>query len=238
MARNVIDALQLVTALIHSRRELPMGLAKVRSGFLVFALAATFVLQSTLIADPAYACFCAELPTPLEELKSSDAVFVGKAVENGLRDPNPRDNAKFGGIRFDVSKSWKGVTGKSVVIYGQSRSYYGPPEEGEMMVESSCAVPFTRGKTYLVYASRDAGFLKANACGGTGSLTSVGKDLEALGPPTDLLPNTGGPAVHLLDATLVGASAFLLLALASAFAAAGPRRSGGRRRQRADEEGV
>ena len=57
-------------------------------------------------------------PTPTEELESSDAMFVGKAVENGLEDPNPRDHAKFGGIRFDVRESWKGIPGDSVVLYG------------------------------------------------------------------------------------------------------------------------
>ncbi len=191
-----------------------MGLASIKSGFLVFALAAVLILQSTLTADPAYACSCAgNPPTPPEELEFSDAVFVGEAVENGLEDPDPRDNAKFGGIRFDVSKSWKGVAGDSVVIYGQSGSYYGPPEEGEMMVENSCAVPFARGKTYLVYASRvgDGGFLQANACGGTGTLASAGEDLEALGPATDQLPETGGPAVQPLGASVVGTTAFLLL---------------------------
>ncbi len=194
-----------------------MGLASTRSGFLVFALAAVLILQSILTADPAYACSCAELSTPLEELKSSNTVFVGEAVENGLEDPDPRDNAKFGGIRFDVSKSWKGVAGDSVVIYGQSGSYYGPPEEGEMIVESSCAVPFARGKTYLVYASRvgDGDFLKANACGRTGALAGAGEDLEALGAPIDELSDTGGPDIHLFAAMVAGTTAFLLLVIAS-----------------------
>ncbi len=195
-----------------------MWLAKVRSVFLVLALAATFTLQSTLTADRAYACSCAGSPTPLEESRSSDAVFVGEAVENGLEDPDPRDDAKFGGIRFRVSKSWKGVSGDSVVIYGQSESYYGPPEEGEVMVENTCAVPFTRGETYLVYASRmgDSDFLQANACGRTGALASAGEDLEALGPPTGQLPDTGGPGVHPLGLMVVGTITFLLLVAALA----------------------
>ncbi len=200
-----------------------MWLAKARPVLLVFALAATLTLQGALTADPAYACSCAGTPTPLEESRSSDAVFVGEAVENGLEDPNPRDDAKFGGIRFDVSKSWKGVPGDSVVLYGQSESYYGPPEEGEMMVENTCAVPFTRGETYLVYASRvgDGDFLQANACGGTGTLASAGEDLEALGPATDQLPDTGGPAVQPLGAMVVGTTALLLLV---ATLASSPRR--------------
>ena len=161
----------------------------------MFALAVALTLQSTLTVDRAYACSCAGSPTPGEELESSDAVFVGKAVENGLQDPDPQDDAMFGGIRFDVSKAWKGVTEDSVVIYGQSGSYYGPLEEGEMIVESSCAVPFVRGSTYLVYASRvrDGDFLQANACGRTGVLASAREDVQALGPATEQLPDTGGP---------------------------------------------
>lgn len=87
-----------------------------------------------------------------------------------------------------------------------------------MMVESSCAVPFALDKPYLVYASRveDGGFLVANACGGTGTLTNAGEDLEALGPPTERLPETGGPAVHPLGLMVVGTITFLLLVAALA----------------------
>lgn len=50
------------------------------------------------------------------------------------------------------------------------------------MVDNSCAVDFTHGHTYLVYALRvgDSGFLQATACGRTGTLVNVGEDLEAL----------------------------------------------------------
>jgi hypothetical protein len=80
-----------------------VGLAKIRPGFLVFALAVVFVLQSTLTADPAYACSCAGFPTPIEELKSSDAVFVGEAVENGLEDPDPRIRSSEASISSSAS---------------------------------------------------------------------------------------------------------------------------------------
>lgn len=85
---------------------------------LIFALATGFILQGALTADLAFACSCAGVPTPIEELESSDAVFVGKAVENGMEDPDPGDSTEFGGIRFDVSKSWKGVQEDSIVLYG------------------------------------------------------------------------------------------------------------------------
>ncbi len=222
MTHDAIEALLSMTGSIHSRKGSPMTLTKKRFGLLVFALAVALTLQGAPFVDRAYACSCAGSPAPTEELESSDAVFVGKAVENGLKDPDPRDDAMFGGIRFDVSKAWKGVPGDSVVLYGQSGDYYGPLEEGEMAVESSCAVPFALGKTYLVYASRTGGgdFLQANACGGTGVLASAKGDLAALGPATDQLPGTGGfdvPGAVVLRtalllvivATLAGAAAWL-----------------------------
>jgi hypothetical protein len=195
--------------------------AKTRSGFLVFALAATLVAQSTLFAGRAYACSCAGFPTPLEELRSSDAVFVGKAVKNGLEDPNPRDNIMIGGIRFDVEKSWKGVSDDRVDLYGQSESYYGPPEEAGTIVENSCAVPFKVGKTYLVYASggEGDGLLAAHFCGRTGPLRGADEELEALGPPTGPLPDTGGPGLLLPGATVAGSAILLLLVLTTAFSA-------------------
>ena len=225
VARDAIGDLRSITGSINSRKGLLMTLAKKRLAFLAFALAVALTLQSTSTVDRAYACSCAGSSTPGEELESSDAVFVGKAVENGLQDPNPQDDAMFGGIRFDVSKAWKGVPKDSVVIYGQSRSYYGPLEEGEMFVESSCAVPFARGSTYLVYASRigESDFLQANTCGRTGVLAGVEEDLEALGPATEQLPDTGGPALPMSDAMVFGTTVFLALVATLAGASAARR---------------
>ncbi len=50
----------------------------------------------------------------------------------------------------------------------------------------------------------------------TGTLANAGEDLEALEPPTDQLPDTGGPAIHPLGAMVVGTTAFLLLVAALA----------------------
>lgn len=163
--------------------------------FLLFALAVNAALVATMGVGDAHACSCAGGSSPVAESKSSAAVFVGEAVENGLEDPEPVDGAQFGGIRFDVSRTWKGAPEGSVVLYGQSPSYYGPLEEGKVYAASSCAVDFTRGETYLVYASRteNGGFLQANACGRTGPLENAEKDLKTLGAPSGELPDTGGP---------------------------------------------
>jgi hypothetical protein len=194
---------------------------------LIAVLALNVLVAGFLNVRDAYACSCAGAQSPDEELESSDAVFVGEAVKSGLEDPKPQDDAPFGGIRFDVKRSWKGVAGDSVVIYGQASSYYGPPEEGEMVFESSCAVDLNENQTYLVFASRSErdDFLVANACGNTSYLAGTKDALEALGRPGTALPDTGGPGLPLraMMAAVVGGFS---LALAGGLAVARRRRGG------------
>ena len=122
-----------------------------------------------------------------------DAVFAGEMVRGGIEDPDPEDGTMIGGIRFRVLDAWKGVSGESVVLYGQGTAYYGELQEGEMVVSSSCAYVFERGERYLVYASRHEDGLQTGACDRTAPLAEAGKDLDALGPPADRLTETGGP---------------------------------------------
>lgn len=188
-----------------------MRLTQTRILLLVCVLVANLALVGGPGVRSAYACSCVEIATPAKELESSDAVFVGEVAESGLEDPDPGDNAQFGGIRFDVEKSWKGVSEDSVVIYGQASSYYGPLEEGEMYTQSSCAVNFDRDERYLVFASGDD-FLVANACGRTSPLAGSEDALEALGAPEASLPDTGGPGAGSRTGAAVTASALLALA--------------------------
>lgn len=175
---------------------------------MAFALAVNLAFAGGLDIRSAYACACARIPAPEKELRTSDAVFVGKAVESGPKYPDPEDNAQFGGIGFEVSESWKGVSRDSVVIYGQSESYYEPLEEGKVYTVSDCAVDITKGKSYLVFASRLGGedFLTANACGNTATLAGAEDDLEPIGPPDRELPETGG-----FPASLTGIIAVAIL---------------------------
>lgn len=123
---------------------------------------------------------------------------------------------QLGGVEFRVMEAWKGVSARSAVVYGQGESYYGTIQEGDVVVENSCHyASFARGKSYLIYASRSAGYLNASVCSGTKSLANAEEDLLALGPPAVRLPEAGGPIFSPDSiATVVTVSAALALASA------------------------
>src|SRR5215207_662929 len=166
-----------------------MFLVRVRSSLLIVALVSNLVLAGSLGAGPAHACTCAGIATPTEAFRTSDAVFAGEVIGLGLDDPDPQDNIPLGGVEFSVNEAWKGVSERSVVIYGQGEGY------GTSVI-NTCDVVFDRGKNYLVYASSggedSSGLLGTNACTPTKPLAEAEKDLQALGEPTATLPDTGG----------------------------------------------
>ena len=168
-----------------------MAAAGTRAGLLVAAFLACLVMVGGPYAGTARACSCAGSSNVVAAYR--DAVFAGEMVRGGIEDPDPEDGTMIGGIRFRVLDAWKGVSGESVVLYGQGTAYYGELQEGEMVVSSSCAYVFERGERYLVYASRYEDGLQTGACDRTAPLAEAGKDLDALGPPADRLTETGGP---------------------------------------------
>ena len=116
-------------------------------------------------------------------------MFAGEVIGLGLDDPEPQDDISLGGVEFGVKETWKGVSERSVVLYGQGEGY-------GTLVTNTCDVVFDRGKSYLVYAySRGedgSGHLETNVCTPTKPLAEAEKDLRALGSPTATLPDTGG----------------------------------------------
>ena len=166
-----------------------MFLVRVRSSLLIVALVSNLVLAGSLGAGPAHACTCAGIATPTEGFRTSDAVFAGEVIGLGLDDPDPQDDIPLGGVEFGVRETWKGLSERSVVVYGQGEGY-------GTSVTNTCDVVFDRGKNYLVYAfSRGedgSGLLGTNVCTPTKPLAEAGKDLQTLGSPTAMLPDTGG----------------------------------------------
>jgi hypothetical protein len=175
---------------------------------LVMVLVANFLLLGGPYAETTQACSCAGTSNVEEELRASDAVFSGEMVRDGIEDPEPGDGAMFGGIEFRVDESWKGVSGESAVVYGQSTAYYGELDAGDIVTESSCAYPFEKGENYLVYADRYEDGFRVEPCSGTAPLDDAGEDLRALGAPADRLTDTGGPPLP----AIVGAALALLAA--------------------------
>lgn len=187
-------------------------------------LAANLALAGGPGARGAYACDCAEIQSPAEGLRSSDAVFSGEVTGFGAEDPNPRDDVPLGGVRFGVEAWWKGISGNTAVIHGQGQGYFGTAEEGEMLVLNTCDVTFERGSSYLVYAYHGEGdgdeTLRTDICTATKHLSDADEDLRVLGSPSATLPDTGGVPLFLLVAAVVA------LILAGALVA---RRGGGSR---------
>ena len=189
-----------------------MAAVGTRAGLLVAAFLACLVMVGGPYAGTARACSCAGSSNVAAAYRDADAVFAGEMVRGGIEDPDPEDGTMIGGIRFRVIDAWKGVSGESVVLYGQEAAYYGELEEGEMVVSSSCAYVFERGERYLVYASRNEDGLQTGACDRTAPLAEAEKDLDALGSPTSRLTETGGPPLPAVG----GAAVALLLAAALA----------------------
>ncbi len=185
-----------------------MALSQMRVRFAFVVLALSLSLAGGPYAGTAHACSCAGSSDASAAYDGADAVFAGEMVRGGLEDPDPADGTMMGGVEFRVIDAWKGVSEDSVVLYGQEMVYYGEIEEGEMVGSSSCAYIFEKGGRYLVYADRFEDGFTTGTCDGTTKLEDAGKDLEALGPPLAVLPETGGvspggnerQAVHALAA--------------------------------------
>lgn len=194
-----------------------MELTKAKLCFLAAALAANLLLAGGPGAGEAHACSCAVMPEVDQELRASDAVFVGELERRGVRDPDPHDDVPLTGVEFSVKEYWKGAPGGSVVVYGQGEGYGTSYEEDgkTLVVENSCDFQFSRDGDYLVYATRSDGLLEASTCGRTASLGNAGKDLRVLGPPEGSLPDTGGYGVSAFEGAMISAT---VLALAGALA--------------------
>ena len=166
-------------------------------GFLSTALLVNLVLASTLRVGEASACSCVGVSKPEEQLRSSDAVFWGEAVSVEELDPTSSAPPFLGPVTFDVKEVWKGVSGERVVVHGQG-------------MEASCGLDFDKGKTYLVFAYHvgkgQDGPLETDLCTATSALADVEAAPAVIGPPTDELPDTGGPDAGSLGEGLIAAA--------------------------------
>lgn len=119
-------------------------------------------------AEAGLACTCVPSKRPAEELELASAVFSGKVVE--VR-KHGRSEDIFAGVEavLRVGRVWKGVEGATVSVFTASHS-------------AACGYGFKGGRTYLVYAHKDAqGRLSTGICGRTRRLKDAGEDLKELG---------------------------------------------------------
>ncbi len=111
------------------------------------------------------ACTCPPNPTPQQAHEYSALVFQGTVT---AVDPSPEiPIAKQ--VSMVVSRMWKGEPVSTIKLLTAS--------QGNM-----CGYDFKVGRSYLVYAIRDAktGTISTNLCTRTAPLESAGEDLQAL----------------------------------------------------------
>ena len=100
---------------------------------------------------------CARVST-VERLRTSNAVFTGRVLEI-------RESEGTQVVKFDVSKSWKYVHAKEVVVINNVH------HEGPYFRES---------KSYLVFAYLNNGRLITGACSGTIDVELVSYEIDEL----------------------------------------------------------
>ncbi|WP_060665511.1 hypothetical protein [Bacillus sp. CHD6a] len=109
-----------------------------------------------------YACSCLPPGTPQEELAKVDAVFTGKVLEVDEKFNSTTE------VKLSVTKTWKGVDTKKVVIY-------------TAMDSAACGVNFHKDKEYLVYAHLEDEEYTTYLCSRTAELPYAQTDLKELG---------------------------------------------------------
>ncbi|MCF6136403.1 hypothetical protein [Pseudalkalibacillus berkeleyi] len=114
---------------------------------LIMLLGVSFLNAPT----PAQACSCAVPSSPDEEMKRSDAVFMGT-----VKDIKDKSFLRYSPkkVVFEVSKSWKGEIKEEITILTGTNS-------------ANCGFPFEEGEKYIVYA------MKPNMYGGNRHLTAT-----------------------------------------------------------------
>lgn len=137
----------------------------------IFLLIILTSLMVGSIPNNAYACSCLSPDPPLQSLKGSDAVFLGKVTNTeGI----PGVDKEFAGddevmVTFEVSKVWKGRSSQTLIVV--------TPLDG-----ATCGLGriFVIGEEYLVYASGEGGELRTHLCTRTAHITSAQDDLAEL----------------------------------------------------------
>ena len=113
------------------------------------------------------ACTCVPSKGPGEDLKLATAVFSGKVIE--IRRHKVGDVFARAEAVLRVERVWKGGEATTVSVFTASHS-------------ATCGYGFKEGRTYLVYAYKDAeGRLSTGICSRTRRLKDAGEDIKVLG---------------------------------------------------------
>lgn len=142
------------------------------------------LLAATLAfgAEAGLACTCAPSKGPAEELQSAAAVFSGKVVKVRKHRQGADIFARVEAV-LRVERAWKGAEEATVSVFTSSHS-------------AACGYGFREGRTYLVYAHKNAeGRLSTGICGRTRRLKDAGEDLKELGAGREVAGGGSSPAL-------------------------------------------
>lgn len=125
------------------------------------------VTGSLLFVQPSrvYACSCGDLASPTEELRISGTVFRGVATS-----VDDDDLSREIRVKFAVLTVWKGEVDKEIIVFTGHGG-------------GDCGYLFHEGVEYIVYASETNG---VGICGRTAPVLARERDLEELGPGTNI----------------------------------------------------
>ena len=116
----------------------------------------------------------------------SSAVFSGKVIEI-----NKNSSSHTKTVKFDVERTWKGVSEKQVTVITGSD-------------DGNCGYPFMMNETYLVYSYGEDS-LYTSSCGRNTLFENAYDDLRTLGNGTTV------PEFSISAVSILGAGLLLLL---------------------------
>jgi hypothetical protein len=144
-------------------------MTRVGRAAVAFALVAMWTFVSAL---PASACTCA-VRELADQVATASTVFVGTVASTDGQTAT-----------FDVFRVYKGSATRSIPIRNGG-------------VGSSCAIPFTEGRTYVVFAAIQNAALSTDLCSGTTDDVTVTERLSAGTSPEQSL-DAGRPVLRVV----------------------------------------
>jgi hypothetical protein len=141
-----------------------------RAAKVALTLAALIVTPSV----EALACPCKGVPSPADDFRDAQAVFLGKVLWTQYE-----DGETIAGAGFRVETSWKGTDADEVKVN---------------TLNNTCGIKFREGESYVVYARSFSGDLLTNACSRTAPVIEASEQMTDLrGRATlPLAPTDGG----------------------------------------------
>lgn len=130
-----------------------------------------FVSLLTTTQVKIFACSCPSMGETLEQnikahLKNDEAIFVGKLLNI---DDKSVDGDRL--VKFQVEEFWKGKLSGEIIISTENE-------------RSSCAYPFEKDKTYLIYVNIYNKKLYTGGCIPDREVSRASEELKILGKGT------------------------------------------------------